>query len=30
LRSRVWVPQQVAGGDDTRELGVMIDRVEIR
>ena len=30
FRSRVWVPQQVLGGSDNRELGVMIDKIEIR
>jgi hypothetical protein len=30
LRSAVWIPQRVLGGADGRELGVMIDKVEIR
>jgi hypothetical protein len=30
FRSTVWVPRQLLGGSDDRELGVMIDRVEIR
>jgi hypothetical protein len=30
LVSTVWVPQALLGGPDTRQLGVMVDRVEIR
>ena len=30
FRSRVWIPQQVLGGSDNRELGVMLDKIEIR
>jgi hypothetical protein len=30
FRSRVWVPQRLIGGSDDRELGVMVDKVEIR
>jgi hypothetical protein len=29
LLSTVWVPSRLLGGNDTRELGVMIDKVEI-
>ena len=29
LVSSTWIPQQFDGGPDTRELGVMVDRVEI-
>jgi len=29
LLSTVWVPSRLLGGSDTRELGVMIDKVEI-
>ncbi len=30
LRSTVWIPRDVIGGNDGRSLGVMLDRVEIR
>ena len=30
LVTRTWNPARVLGGGDTRELGVMVDRVEIR
>ena len=29
LISSTWVPSQLLGGDDTRELGVMVDRIAI-
>ena len=29
LLSTVWIPSRLLGGNDTRELGVMIDKVEI-
>ena len=30
LVTRVWKPAAVLGGNDSRELGVMVDRIEIR
>ena len=30
IHSSTWIPQTVLGGPDTRALGVMIDRAEIR
>jgi hypothetical protein len=30
IESTTWTPQQQSGGPDTRELGVMVDRVQIR
>jgi hypothetical protein len=30
IRSTTWSPRSVAGGSDTRALGVMVDRAEIR
>jgi hypothetical protein len=30
IQSSTWVPRAVLGGSDTRALGVMIDRAEIR
>jgi hypothetical protein len=30
IQSSTWIPRTVLGGSDTRALGVMIDRVEIR
>lgn len=30
LRSSTWRPAALVGGSDTRELGVMLDRIEIR
>jgi hypothetical protein len=30
MLSTTWVPAEILGGSDTRELGVMLDRVEIR
>jgi len=30
LTSTVWIPQQVLGTSDTRDLGVMVDRVAIK
>jgi hypothetical protein len=30
LVTRVWKPSAVLGGSDSRELGVMVDRIEIR
>jgi hypothetical protein len=30
LRTATWRPRAVLGGADDRELGVMVDRVEVR
>jgi hypothetical protein len=30
IESTTWIPQQQSGGPDTRELGVMVDRIQIQ
>jgi hypothetical protein len=30
LRTVTWSPRKVTGGADDRDLGVMVDRVEVR
>jgi hypothetical protein len=30
IRTPIWNPQAVLGGEDNRELGVMVDRVQVR
>ena len=30
LNSSIWIPREVLGGTDSRQLGVMVDRAEVR
>ena len=30
IETNTWIPRELLGGSDDRDLGVMLDRVEIR